>query len=225
MRKLIVSLLILGVMLLGGTAFASPTTDFEKGKIVFEIGSTANSKVHGEGGVKADTTGKSGFKYAVTSGLGNNWAIQFKQGMFRSVDSPVPLKAGTVVTYAEAKPIDVNLLYKVNPNLTLIAGYEHDKISYGMYASDSAKSAVHFGATGTHKLSSKDTLFATLLGGHDVSLKEIGVSHALSKNTSFNLSYAERKMKNVSLQAPIIHLDDKVDYTMTGITCVFAFKL
>jgi hypothetical protein len=58
-------------------------------------------------------------------------------------------------------------------------------------------------------------LFATLLTGKDVSLREISVSYKLSKETTFNVSYAERNVNNVDLQVPI----------KKGIPCLAAFKL
>lgn len=207
------------------TAFASPTTDFQQGAVSLEIGSTLNSKVTGRGSVSADVTGKSGFKIGVTAGLSDNLAIQYKQGMFKSEDSTISI----MHTYAQAEPQDLNLLYKVNPNLTFIAGYEKTKISYGKYVADASKSSLHFGVTGTHKLTDKATIFATLMAGKDSSLKELGVSYALSKETTFNLSYAERKINNVDLQVPAFPgfpgIKGKEDYTMKGISCLFAFKL
>jgi hypothetical protein len=46
----------------------------------------------------------------------------------------------------------------------------------------------------------------------------------MSESTSFNLSYAERKVENVDLKVvPVIN--GKEDYTMKGISCLFDFKL
>lgn len=220
MHKLI-AVLTTGLIMTTATTFASPTTEFEKGAINLEIGSTLNSKVSGRGKISADVTGKSGYKAVLTAALNNQWALQYKQGMFTSKNSTISV----LNTYAEAAPQDFNLLYKVNPNLTFIAGYEHSKISYGNYVADASKSALHFGLTGTHKLNNKTTLFATILGGEDVSLKELGIHYQLSKTSAFNVSYAERKVDNVDLKVPLLHVNDKENYTMKGITCLFAFKL
>lgn len=207
------------------TAFASPVQDFQQGSVSLEIGSTLDSKVTGKGAVSADVIGKSGFKAGITAGLNDHLAIQYKQGMFKSEDSTISI----MHTYAKAAPQDLNLLYKVNPNLTFIAGYETTKISYGNFVSDASKSDFHFGFTATQKLADKATLFATLIGGKNSSLKELGVSYALSKDTTFNLSYAERKISDVDLQVPAFPgfpgMKGKEDYTMKGISCLFAFKL
>ncbi|GMA98977.1 hypothetical protein [Pelosinus sp. IPA-1] len=232
MRKLIAALtLTTGLIMTAGNTFASPTTEFEKGATSLEIGSTLNSKVSGRGTVSADVTGKSGFKATVTTGLNDHLALQYKQGMFISEDSTLTMMTlsntpVTMTTYAKATPRDLNLLYKINPNLTFIAGYEDTKISYGKYVNDASKSALHFGLTGSQKLNDKITMFATLIGGKDVLLKELGVSYKMSTSTTFNLSYAERKVANLDLITPSPYFSPgKEDYTMKGISCLFAFKL
>lgn len=227
MRKSIaLATITTGLLLTANTVLASPAAEFEKGAVSLEIGSTLDSKVSGRGKVSADVIGEFGFKAAATAGLNNHLAVQFKHGMFKSEISTIPTPLGSLTTYAKAEPSDLNLLYKINPNLTLITGYEHTRISYGAHVYDASKSSLHIGFTGTHKLNDKYTLFATLLGGKDVSLKEAGVSYKISESTTFNLSYAERKVENVDLGLKATSLlDGKENYTMKGISCLFAFKL
>lgn len=224
MRKLLFALFTL-CLVTTGTAFASPTTNFEKGSVTFEIGTSTFSKVSGQGTLHVSADGKSGYKYAVTAGLGNNWAVQFKQGIFRSEDSTVSIGPATMTTYAEGDLIDVNLLHKINPHLTMVVGYEHDKVSYGQHVNPASKSSLHFGFTATQDLSKNTALFGTLLMGSGVSLKEIGVSQKLSPVSTLNVSYAERKFDSVDLTIPAIGFRDKMEYKLTGVTCVVDFKL
>ncbi|MCC5463893.1 hypothetical protein [Pelosinus baikalensis] len=226
MRKLIALFtLITGLFMTTSIVYASPVTEFEKGAISVEIGSTLDSKVSGRGKVSADVVGDFGFKATATAGVNDRFAVQLKHGMFKSERTTIPVGPISMTSYAKAEPSDFNFLYKVNPNLTFITGYEYTKISYGDFVSSASKSALHFGFTGTHKLNDNYTLFATLLGGKDVSLKEIGVSYKMSKSTTFNVSYAERKVKDVDLKVPGAHITGKENYTMKGISCLFAFKL
>lgn len=221
MRK-IIAVMSMSLLITTATTFASPTTEFEQGATSLELGGTLNSRVSGKGKISPNVPGESGYKVGITTGLSNNLAIQYKQGMFKSQESTIL----GITTFAQAKPNDFNLLYKVNSNLTFIAGYENTKISYGKAVTAASKSALHFGFTGTHKLDDKATLFATILSGKDVMLKEVGVSYALSKDTTFNVSYAERNVKKVDLDIPAIPaLKGKIDYTMKGISCLFSFKL
>lgn len=225
----ILAALTMGLILTGTTVFASPAAEFEKGAVVLEVGSTLNSKVKGRGFMNLDANGESGYKYSITTGISDKFALQYKQGNFKSEQKTVTIGGGSLTTYAKAQPMDINLLYKVNPNLVLITGYEHNKISYGQYVASDSSSAFHIGLSGTHKLDDKATLFATVLTGKDVSLKEAGVSYKLSAVSAVTVSYAERKMKDMDLKispAPGLTLPtQKADYTMTGITFMYGVKL
>jgi predicted porin len=221
MRNYFIFLLVLTFVLLSGTAFASPSVDFNKGAFILEAGSTLNAKVSGNGRHSINADGKSGYIYAITAGLGHNLALQFKQGKFQSANASLM----GITTYAQAEPTDVNLLYKVNPQLTFISGYEHDNIYYGQAVAAASKSAFHFGLTGTHNLSRTTSLFATYLAGNGVSLSEVGVSYKLSANSTLSVSYAERKFENMAFNIPAYAYSDQVNYTMNGITCVMAVKL
>lgn len=225
MRKTVAAL-SMGLILASATAYASPAAEFEKGAVVLEAGGAFNSKVKGEGYMKTDVDGDSGYKYSVTAGLSDKFAFQFKQGDFKSIEKTVAIpNVGSLTTYAEAKPTDFNLLYKVNPSLMLITGYEHTKISYGRFVESATRSAFHIGLTGTHKIDDKTTLFATILTGNNVGLREAGVSYKLSEKSSFTVSYAERKANNMDLKIAGVPKTNKVDYTMIGITCMFATKI
>lgn len=224
MRKLIAAM-TMGLMMTATTSFASPVADFEKGALNLEIGSTLNSKVNGKGKVAADADGKSGFKAVVTTGLSDRFALQYKQGMFKSEDSTITSGGLTMTTYAKANLRDLNLLYKIDSNLTFLIGYEDDKISYGKYVNSASHSVLHFGLNATHKLTDKATLFATIVRGKDVSLNEIGVSYQMKPSAAFNISYADRRIKNMDLIVPLAGISGKEDYKMTGITCLLDFKL
>lgn len=220
MRK-IVAALSMGLILTGATVYASPAAEFEKGAVVLEIGGAFDSKVKGQGYMKLDADGDSGYKYSVTAGLSDKFALQYKHGDFKSVNKTV----GLLTTYAEAEPTDIHLLYKINPNLVLTTGYEHTTISYGQFVESATRSTFHIGLTGTHKIDDKTTLFATMLTGKDVEFKEAGVSYKLSPRSAFTVSYAERKIKDMDLKIAGVPQTNKVDYTMTGITCMLATKI
>lgn len=226
MRKLVAAL-TMGLILTGTTVFASPTAEFEKGAVVFEFGSTLNSKVKGQGFMNVDANGESGYKCSVIAGLDDKLALQLKHGNFKSEQKTITiaeLGGKSLTTYAKAEPTDINLLYKVNPNLVLTTGYEHNKISYGKFVEPASRSAFHIGLTGTHKLDDKATLFATMLTGNNVSLKEAGISYKLSAVSAVTIGYAERKVKDVDLKINGVPTN-KVDYTMTGITCMYAARI
>ncbi len=140
MRKLIALFtLTTGLFMTTSIVYASPVTEFEKGAISVEIGSTLDSKVSGRGKVSADVVGDFGFKATATAGVNDRFAVQFKHGMFKSERTTIPVGPISMTSYAKAEPSDLNFLYKVNPNLTFITGYEYTKISYGDFVSSASK--------------------------------------------------------------------------------------
>ncbi|WP_373325595.1 hypothetical protein [Sporomusa paucivorans] len=224
MRKIIAAL-TMGLVLTATPVSASPTAVFEQGAIILELGSTLNSKVKGQGSFNVEADGDFGYKYSITTGLSDKFALQYKQGYFRSETKTILVPGkGSLTTYAKSEPMDINLLYKVNPTISLLAGYEHSKISYGDYVAAASHSTFHVGVTATHKLDDKATLFATAVRGSGASLNEAGISYKLSAASAFTVSYAERKVKDVDLKI-LTAPTQKADYTMTGITCMFGTRL
>ncbi|MCX7779744.1 MAG: hypothetical protein N2491_02365 [Negativicutes bacterium] len=222
MRKLLLCLTA-GLLLTGTAAFASPAVSFEKGDTFWEIGSTLNSKVSGRGHANADVDGKSGFKSVLTYGASDKFALQYKHGHFKSETATIM----GITTYAEDRLQDLNLIYKLAPNLSLLAGYEHGDIMYGKYVEKASLSAAHFGLVAERSLDDKNSLFANVIFGNGVSLKEAGFSRKLSGAATLNISYAQRELRHVPLKINIPGhvVDSQENYTMSGITFIFAFKL
>ncbi|EGO65900.1 hypothetical protein [Acetonema longum] len=228
MRKLAASL-TLGLVLSTATTFASPSAQFEEGAVVLEVGSALGSEVSGKGFANLEVDGKSGFKSNLTVGLNDRFAFQYRYGQFKSKDATVEVSWGGTIspltTYAADKLQDFNLLYKITPNLNLVAGYEYDKVTYGKYVQDASKSVLHAGIAANYPVSDKASLFATLVGGKDVSLIEAGVSYKMSDITALNVCYAERKVNDMDVKIPDAGINSAADYTMTGVTFMLAFKM
>ena len=215
-----IATLTLALLLLGSTAFASPV-EFDKGSVELEVGATLNAKSSGAGRIpNIETDGESGYKIVLTHGLSDKFALQLKHGKFTSVDSSY----GPLTTHVESVPTDFNLLYKLNKSVTLLAGYEHTDITYGNYVGDAGKSALHLGFTAQQPISERATLFTTQVFGKDVALHEYGISYKASKVTTLNVSYADRRVNNVQLSVPRLHIEGREDYALTGYTCTVGFK-
>ncbi|WP_312562585.1 hypothetical protein [Anaerospora sp.] len=220
---------VFGLLMAGITAvYASPVTDFEKGHVTVEFGSTLNSTFNGSGEVTGEAGGKSGFKYGVTAGLGDDWAIQFKGGKFKSEDftgKSQSYPGVTVNTYGKSTHQEFNLIRRISPNVSAVAGWVQNKFSYSNTVEPATIASFHVGFMADQKLSEKATLFAAVLGGKDVLFWEAGVSYKIAKDAHFNVSYGERKFKNVDLGVeipPVISLHAKEDYKLKGITCLFS---
>lgn len=221
---------VLGILMAGTTAvYASPVTDFAKGHISAEFGSTLNSTFNGSGEVTGKADGKSGFKYGVTAGLGDNWALQFKGGKFKSEvfsgsSQTYPI---TVTTFGKSTHQEFNLIRRISPNVSAVAGWVQNEFSYGQYVEPATISSFHFGFMADKKMNEKSTAFAAVLSGKDVLFWEAGISYQIAKDTHFNVSYGEREFRNVDLgvemTTPInISLHKKEDYKLKGITCLFS---
>lgn len=216
---------VLGLLMAGVTAaYASPVTDFEKGHVTVEFGSTLNSTFNGSREVTGEADGKSGFKYGVTAGLGDDWAIQFKGGKFKSeVFSAYSASLGdSVTTYGKSTHQEFNLIRRISPNVSAVAGWVQNKFSYGNTVAPATIASIHAGVMADQKLNEKATLFAAVLGGKDVLFWEAGVSYKIAKDAHFNVSYGEREFKNVDLNVPAYSLYKKEDYKLKGITCLFS---
>jgi hypothetical protein len=218
---------VLGLLMAGVTAvYASPVTDFEKGNVTVEFGSTLNSTFNGSGAVTGEADGKSGFKYGVTTGLGDNWAIQFKGGKFKSevfTGNSQAHPGVSVTTFGKSTHQEFNLIRRISPNVSAVAGWVQNKFSYGQYVEPATISSFHAGFMADQKLNEKATLFAAVLGGKDVLFWEAGISYKIAKDAHFNVSYGEREFKNVDLDilSPIV-MHEKEDYKLKGITCLFS---
>lgn len=216
---------VLGIVMAGVTAaYASPVTDFEKGNVTVEFGSTLNSTFNGSGEVEGEAGGKSGFKYGVTAGLGKDWAIQFKGGKFKSEDFSAYSNSlhSTVHTYGKSTHQEFNVIRRISPNVSAVAGWVQNEFSYSNTVEPATISSFHAGFMANQKLNEKSTAFAAVFGGKDVLFWEAGISYQITKDTHFNVSYGEREFKNVDLDVKAASLHKKEDYKLKGITCLFS---
>lgn len=228
MKKIIAATLSLLVM--GTTALASPTPSFEKDAVTLELGSTLNSKFLGEGAVSGEADGKSGFKYAVAVGLGNDLAVEYRGGKFQSENFSVTMLVGGVPTtvdkvYGKSIHQEINLIHQINPSMSAVVGWVQNKFSYNKVVADAKVSAIHAGLLGNHKLDDKTALFASVIGGKDVIFWEAGFSRKLAKDANLNVSYARREFKNVDFNTLAPLPSGKENYILHGISCVVSVKL
>ena len=219
MKKIIAA--TLGLVFAGTAALASPSVDYTPGAVTVEFGSTLNSTFNGKGAIDDSVDGKSGFKYGVAAGLGDNFALQYKGGHFVSED----FSALGHTIHGVSDLQEINLLYRLSPELSIVTGWVQNKVSYNSLISDAKVSGLHLGLTGSKKLDDKSSLFAAYIAGSDTLFWEAGISRKLGKDTHLNVSYAVREFREVDLYVPAINQGSKEDYTLKGISCVVSTKL
>lgn len=217
MKKIVAA--TLGLVFAGTVAFASPSIDYTPGAVTAEFGGTIDSTFSGKiTGISA--AAKSGFKFGVTTGLGNGMALQYKEGHFKSEDLRAPW--GNFI-HGKSDLNELNLLYRISPNVSLVTGWLQNKISYSADIAEAKVSGMHIGLAGSKRLSDQSNLFASVVAGKDTLFWEAGVSNKIGKDTYLNVSYAVREFKNVDVIPSV--LVPKEDYKLKGISCVVSTKL
>ncbi|MDF2572721.1 MAG: hypothetical protein K0R55_4325 [Sporomusa sp.] len=219
MKKILAA--TLGLIFAGTVAFASPSIDYTPGAVTVELGSTLNSTFNGKGAINDSVGGKSGFKYAMAAGLGDNLALQYKGGHFVSEEF---IGMGHTI-HGISDLHEINLLYRVTPEISVVTGWLQNKVSYNTFVNEAKVSGMHFGVVGSKKLNDKSSLFAAYIAGKESLFWEAGISNKIGQDTYFNVSYAERELRDVDLRPIGSPVGAKENYKLKGISCVVSTKL
>lgn len=224
-KKVLALTAALGIILGGTVANASPISDFDKGALEIEFGSTLNSSVSGKGTLHPSADGKEGFKYGVAYGLGNNTALLLKGGKFKSEDATVALGAQELTTYAKSDIRELDVVYKLTDNVSAAVGYVENTISYGKYVNKEKASSLHVGLIANKKINDSLKAFTGVMVGNDVLYWEAGLGIKLAEDTNLNVAYGEREFNNVAIAVPVANFKDVIDYKMKGITFMLSHKI
>jgi hypothetical protein len=191
MRKVVV--LVACFMMIGSVVMASPLMDFSQGKGSIDL--TMRNTENSVEGVDFDS--KYNFDGAVTFGLGNKWAVQYRY--FQPESDNTYIFPGKYALKLETN--EFNVLYKLDKNLAAFAGFANAKgtlteAGWGS-ASSSTKDLWQLGLVGTAALGDKTTLWASVGAGSDLTNWEAGVGYAFSAKCEFNVSYREFKVNDL----------------------------
>ncbi len=187
MKRLLITIICLIAMT--GMTFASPLTDYSAGKIAVDITYYPNLNMeadHSDGGL-VKTDGKNKFAFGLTTGLGNRWAIQYKYFSPKGVD---PIWADRT---NRTKTQEFNLLYQLNMNWSVFAGYHSAKYNLSFFDSvwsqTHTKGTAQFGLIGSTKIFDKTRLYGSAGFGNRLTNLEFGLSYEVNPNLEFNLTY------------------------------------
>lgn len=191
MKKAILTLALLFVFT--SMAFASPLTDYSAENTSIDITwrpntSMTNNYTSGMFGSSSDTfDGKRGtFDWSVTTGLGNNFALQYSQ--YRP--------EGRYDYGMNTK--ELNMLYKMNKNMSVFAGY-HRAGFIGDYV-DNKTSCLQAGIIAYNKVAEKTTLYGLVGAGEKMLNWEVGVSQEVAKNLELNFNYRYKRVQDFSTE-------------------------
>lgn len=213
MKKKILAGLI-GSMLVASVGFAAPLTDYEVGKTAIDL-TWRNTEISDKDG---SMDKKYNMDWGITTGLGNNFAFQYRQFNPKSADTNIN---GDQVN-SKIKTQEFNVLYKLNSNVSAYAGVMKAKGEYNDITnpadSGSTKnnSKWQVGLVGSTKIADKTTAYGSLAAGKDLTSYEVGVSYELASNLDFNVDYRSLKVNKLD--------GDKVDAKAKGLGFGVTYK-
>lgn len=221
MKKKVIGV-VAALSLATSVGFAAPLNDFSQGKVAVDISARPSNDIKVSDSTGSETyDGKTSWEYGITAGLGNNFAIQYKN--FNPKSKDYSGFSGKLDTQ------EFNVLYKVDENFTVFTGFVQAKSKYdvsglGSFEGDT-KSNWQLGVTGQTPLADKLTGYATVAAGADTSSWKLGVSYAINKNMDFDLFYAENKYDNVKYNGAIASIYGRdADYKVKGLGYGLTYK-
>ncbi|MBP2636158.1 MAG: hypothetical protein H6Q72_2065 [Firmicutes bacterium] len=149
---------------------ASPLQDFSPGKVAIDINWKPDSFRGGD----------NKWEYGGTVGLGGRWALNYRQLHFS------PTFHGNS---SDASNKEVNVLYKINDNLQLLAGYSMTERKGAVANLPSEEDMVQGGIIATKKIGHATTLYTLLSCGSKGDNIEVGLSYQLQKNLELTTTY------------------------------------
>jgi len=188
------------VMILSSSAFASPLMDYSAGKTSIDL-TFRNSGIEETtpGWVQFFPRKSSNVDAAVTVGLGNNFAVQYRDFTTKSGNRLYPeLDGDTDSVYEKYSVQEFNAMYKLNKNVAAYVGTVKGKLNFvdltdSQWSGGGSKTFTQFGLVGVVPISSKTDIFANVSVGKDYKNYEVGVSYAINSNLDFNVSYRQVK--------------------------------
>ncbi|MCE5285236.1 MAG: hypothetical protein LLG02_05220 [Pelosinus sp.] len=196
--------------LLTGVASAAPLTDYSAGKTSIDL-TWRNTEISGNSGTERTFDKNGNMDWGITTGLGNNFAIQYRQFNPESKDTTSHSNPSVTTTMkGKVDTQEFNVLYKIDKNVAVYTGIMKTKAYFNrkdtVYGSDeylwggasTSKNRWQIGVVGSAKLAEKTTGYASLAAGKDLTSWELGIAQEVAPNVDFNISYREIKANNNS---------------------------
>ncbi|MBP2626614.1 MAG: hypothetical protein H6Q68_1325 [Firmicutes bacterium] len=190
--------LILSLLIYCQVGYASPLEEFSPGHAALDVNWKPDAFRGGQN--KWDISG--------TVGLNSRWAINYRQIDFSPKFKGVQL---------ETSNKELNLIYKMDPNIQLYAGYSitkgHETLS-GQRLTQ--QNMVQGGIIAMKSLGHCTTLY-TMLGGGDHSANvEFGLSYRMQKDLELNVTYRHLEFRNLG--------HEKLEEDFRGFGIGFTYK-
>lgn len=240
MKKLVLATIL--IIALSSVAFASPLTDYSKGKAALDVNYRVSpdydvtTKVSGNDikavipdNIPTKFDGDNNFEWGFTYGIGNNWALQYRQAtpkaklnlINESAPTPEITAKDTYLTginadiEAKTRLEEYNVLYKLDKNFSLFTGIvkatPSARLSAGAqfdreynYSGDIGlqgrdKNIWQFGFVAVKPLNKNLTTYGLASIGSDYHNWEVGLGYKLIKDVELNVNYRNMKIEDMKV--------------------------
>ncbi|MBQ6713088.1 MAG: outer membrane beta-barrel protein [Selenomonadales bacterium] len=199
MKKKVLSALIATMVVGSVTAMAAPA-EIEEGKWDVTLGTSFSPNSEYEG---RDLDGDSGFYGNITYGMDDNWAIQYDYSHY---------SYSLRDEEGKGDASEVNILYKLSPNLNAYAGYVYygEKYTYAGGSDGYHTDGIQVGLQGWYPLGEKVNLFGKIGIGNNNQIYEIGSTYKFADDWGLDVSYRWAEYKD-------FNDEDDGDYKFDGV--------
>ncbi|SEJ71267.1 hypothetical protein SAMN05660742_11497 [Propionispira arboris] len=223
MKKTTILAMAAVTMLTTSVGFAAPLDDYSAGKTQVDL-TWRQSDVKAEGDSTAGDFNKKGnMEFGITTGLGNNFALQYNNFNGKSKDTDFTNGGGEFSAAATLKMQEFNVLYKVDKNLSVYTGITSVKGSFDSTIGNSesdTKNKLQFGVIGSTKLGDKTTAYAKVGVASGMTNWKVGVSQEVAPNLELNVDYGSLKVNKMAFNNGM----GDVDMTSKGLGFGISYK-
>lgn len=201
-RISVILALVISFISLSGVALAGPLNDYTKGQTSLDINWLPDLSM------KMDPftgDGKSGnLDWGVTTGLNGKWAMQYRHFSPETENlrsDPAHDPSGMGRWRFGMKTRELNVLYKIDPNLSAFAGWHQAEFKFwdtsGLEKTTSDRDRLQVGLTGKKQIAPQTSIFAVVGFGKDLTNYETGFAYECAENLELNLFYRYKKVKEL----------------------------
>jgi hypothetical protein len=229
---------LLGVMLVAQVGFASPLTDYSVGKVSLDLNFVADNTVKVTNKV-ADYpnsslrySAKKRLDYNLMAGLGQGYGIQYRNTISDS-DMAYNNDTDNVSKY-KIKFQEFNVLKSLDKRSAIFVGVVQASSDFSVQdpldttstfnVSSDKKTVWQIGYIGKAPLTKDLNAYGVVAVGNHLTNYEIGLAQKLNNNMEFNISYREKKVRDLHLYDDSVGAfshDVTVHGMCSGVTYIF----
>ncbi|SMC50545.1 outer membrane beta-barrel protein [Sporomusa malonica] len=203
---------------------ASPLMDYSQGKTAVDINFKPNLDVKADSPFGNLSGKNSNVDFGLTVGLGNNWAVQYRNG---TADSKVTDPGSPINIELVAQQI--NVFYKLNKNVAGFVGYTHAKPSLNISIGPITQtinaeqtSGYQVGLVGFSEIGKNTNAYGEVATGNKITHYQVGIAYEFVKNLELNIAYQYTKYKGIDFSSVFPFSD--FDYTAKGMSYGITYK-